>query len=171
MNVESKSGAILLVTLSIGVALGMVMQGALQRGRSQQTDDLRRPQGFVAHMTDVIQPRVDQGEAVHSALQLTADRNQKIIDSARTRLRAELEAMQHILATVLDEAQRQRLANIAQLPDPFRPPLPRDDRPPGTGDGGPPGGPPGRERGLPSGPPQEPPRGPTPGTLRGNPPR
>ena len=41
MKVEAKSAVILLITLALGAAIGMLGQGAWQRGRQQQLGALR----------------------------------------------------------------------------------------------------------------------------------
>ena len=148
MKVETKSAVILLITLALGGAVGMLGQGAWQRARQQQVGALRRPAGFVAHMESIIKPTAEQQQAVHRILEVIGMNNQRIIDSARTALRAELDSMQQQLAPVLTAEQHDRLATMSRLPDPFRPPPPRDG---GRQDGGPRDGP---------GPPRDgPPRG------------
>ena len=150
MRMEAKSTAILLATLAIGVVLGMVGQGMLMRERTAQVGELRRPPGFVAHMDEVIQPRTEQRESIRSVLEMTARRNQQIMGLAREELRAVLDSMRQQLAPLLDPDQRERLARMSRLPDPFRPP---PDRPPGGRF--PPEGPPG-DRPPPDRPPEPP---------------
>ncbi len=140
MKLEVKSTLLLLGTLLLGVMLGMVGQGMLQRERAAQVGELRRPPGFVAHMSQMIDPTDAQRDTVTAILEATAVENQRVIDEAQRTLRASLNAMRTRLAPVLTEAQRNRLASMERLPDPFRP-LPRGA---GRPDGGPPppGGPP-----------------------------
>ena len=158
MKVETKSAVILLITLALGAALGMLGQGAWQHARQQQVGALRRPPGFVAHMESIIKPTAEQRPAVHRMLGIVGARNQRIIDSARAALRVEIESMQQQLAPVLTAEQRDRLARMSRLPDPFRAPPPRDGGA-RDGRGPPPGGP--REGREP------PPNGPPPGDRRG----
>ena len=140
MNTSAKSTSILLATLAIGVVLGMVGQGLLLRTRRPPSDDRRPPRGFAAHMEEVIQPRPDQERALRVILDSTAQSNQRVIDSARGRLHVSLDSLRLRLAPMLDEAQRDRLAQMSRLPDPFRPPPRRRGGPP-DGRGGPPEGP------------------------------
>ena len=157
MRGETKSALILAATLALGVALGAVGSGALARGRTERMRELGRPDGFAAHMEEIIRPRDEaQRAALRPALDATARRNGEIIRAAHVQLRAELDSMRARVAPLLDDAQRARLDDFARLPpDPFRPP-PRGGRPPGER---PPGGPP---------PGSPPPGGPPPG---GPPPR
>ena len=158
MKVEAKSAVILLITLALGAAIGMLGQGAWQRGRQQQVGALRRPQGFVAHMESIIKPTAEQQPTVHRILETIGARNQRIIDSARAALRVGIDSMQQQLAPVLTAEQRDRLATMSRLPDPFRPPPPREGGP-RDGRGPPRDGPP---RGGP------PPDGPPPNDRRGS---
>lgn len=158
MKIETKSAVILLVTLVLGVALGMVGQGLLRREFVQQVTGMRRPPGLVAHMEEVIQPTAQQRDTVHAILMSTAAGNQISIDAVQATLRASLDTMQQRLAPLLSTEQRDRLARqVGRMPDPFRPPPGGDGRrgPPPGGDGRrgpPPGGGPPRD-GRPGGPP------------------
>ena len=139
MKAETKSAAILVATLALGVVLGMVTQGLLMRQLGERAGGLRRPGGFVSHLEGVIEPTAAQRDTVHALLERTAARNQTVIEGARGELRALLDSLQLQLSPILDEGQRDRLARMSRLPDPFRPP-PRDGRPPREGP--PPEGPP-----------------------------
>lgn len=146
MKLEVKSAAMLITTLLLGMVIGLVGQGALQRARHPRGAPPPRPPGFVARMEEVLQLRAEQQAPVRPILEATADANQRVIDAAHVQLRAALDSMSRTLAPLLDEAQRQRLADrVRELPDPFRPPPPRDGRgpPPRDGRGPPPmsGGP------------------------------
>lgn len=152
MKLETKSSVILIATLLLGVAIGLIGQGALQRAmhdpRGPRNGERARPSGFVARMESVLQLRVDQRATVRPLLESSADQNQRVIDDAHGRLRAQLDTLRATLAPLLDEAQRAQLADEARrLPDPFRPPPREGGRPPGDGRGLPPddrGGPPPR---------------------------
>ena len=139
MQLERKSAAILGATLLVGIVLGLVGQGEFQRARMTRGAGGRPPR-FVAQMSDVLQLRADQQASVQPVLEATAEHNQRIIDAARAQLRTIVDSMAITLAPLLDETQRQRLAQrIRELPDPFRPGGPPGGPPPG---GPPPGGPP-----------------------------
>jgi len=129
MKMDLKSTAIVGGTLALGVVLGLVLQGTLQRFRNDRMGQLRHEQGFVRHMESIIQPSADQRAAIMPLLETTGARNQQIINSAQSELRSTLEAMRAQLAPMLDADQRKRMDAMGRLPDPFRP------------GGGPPGGP------------------------------
>jgi hypothetical protein len=134
MKVEAKSAAILLTTLVLGIILGLVSQGTFQRLREQQVTAMRRPPGFVAHMEQVIEPTTKQDSVVRPVLERTALSNQQIIEAARAALRQNIDSMQRELTPVLNADQLDRLSKSSRLPDPFRPPPPRDgQRPPPRG--------------------------------------
>lgn len=133
MKRDLKSMTIVGGTLALGVVLGLVLQGTLQRLRNDRMGQLRHEQGFVRHMESIIRPRVDQRAAIMPLLETTGARNQQIIDRAQAELRSTLEGMRAQLAPMLDADQRKRMDALGRLPDPFRPP---------PGGGPPPGGPP-----------------------------
>jgi hypothetical protein len=129
MRVETRSALILLATLTLGIALGIVSSGRWRQLREVATQDLRRPAGFVQRLESIIQPRADQADSVRLVLEATARRNQQILDRAQRELRGELEAMRVRLAPLLDDAQRARLADESNFGNPLRPPPPRGARP------------------------------------------
>ncbi|MGA2382618.1 MAG: hypothetical protein ABSG61_04205 [Gemmatimonadales bacterium] len=155
MKMEAKSVAILVATLALGVVLGMVGQGLLMRDRARRVAELRTPPGFVSLVEEVIQPRAEQEARIRPILEESARSYDSAVASARVELGAVLDSMKLKLAPLLDDRQRERLARMAQLPDPNRRP-PRPGEPP-------------REGGPPQDHPANPPRaeGPPPG----NPPR
>lgn len=126
---ETKSAAILLATLALGVVLGMVLQGLLMRDRTRRVAELRTPPGFVSLVESVIEPRAAQADSIRPILEEHARRYEGLVGSARTALSAVLDSMKLQLAPLLDERQRERLSRMATLPDPNRPPPRRDDRP------------------------------------------
>ncbi|HEX3928928.1 MAG TPA: hypothetical protein VHW65_13105 [Gemmatimonadales bacterium] len=148
MQIDTRAAVILLITLLLGIGLGAVGTGALARQRAAAVQQLRRPQGFVAHLDDVIGPRDDaQRAALAPVLEATAERNDDIIATANSQLRAALDSMRARLVPLLDRAQRARLDAMDRAP--FGPPPAgrRGEPPPGGGPpdgrrGPPPGGPP-----------------------------
>lgn len=141
MKIDPKSIMIVGGTLALGVVLGLVLQGTLQRRRNDRMGQLRHEQGFVRHMESIIQPRAEQRATIMPLLETTGARNQQIIDRAQIALRSTLETMRVQLEPMLDADQRKRMEAMGRLPDPFRPP--RGGGPPGGGPprGGPPPGP------------------------------
>ena len=137
MKLDLKSMTIVGGTLLLGVVLGLVLQGTLQRLRNDRMGQLRHEQGFVRHMESIIRPRADQRAAIMPLLEATGARNQRIIDSAQAELRSTLDGMRAQLAPMLDADQRKRMDGLGRLPDPFRP---RGGPPPRGGPMG--GGPP-----------------------------
>lgn len=130
MRVETKSAAILLATLAIGVVLGMVGQGMLMRDRDRRVSELRAAPGFVSLVEGVIQPRPDQEPAIRSVLEKSARRYDAVLRATRAEMTAVLDSMKQELAPLLDQRQRERLGRMAQVPDPNRPPPRPGERPP-----------------------------------------
>lgn len=145
MKTEAKSLLLLLGTLSLGVLLGAAGNGAVQRERRREVEEIRRPAGFVEHMMEVIRPKDEaQRNAILPVVQATGERNRQVMQAAHTQLRAALDSMRARLAPQLDADQRARLDEFARMPPP----------PPGMGAPGRPGGPHGPGGpGRPGGPP------------------
>jgi hypothetical protein len=137
MKTEAKSLLLLLGTMSLGVLLGAAGNGTVQRERRQQADEIRRPDGFVEHMMNVIRPRDEaQRSAILPVVQATGTRNEAIMRTAHTQLRAALDSMRTRLAPRLDAEQRARLEEFARM---VPPPGPRGPHHGGPGDHGAPG--------------------------------
>ncbi|NJD19329.1 MAG: hypothetical protein FIA95_08635 [Gemmatimonadetes bacterium] len=125
----------------MGVVLGMLAQGMLMRGRDQRVAEIRTEPGCVSLVEEVIQPRAEQASAVHAVLEASASSYDSVVTASRDDVRMVLDSMKARLAPLLDDAQRERLSRMANVPDPNRRPprpgeppsrqgRPRDDRPP-----------------------------------------
>ena len=110
MTARSKSILMLATTLVIGMVLGALLFGTVQRQRFGDALRLVRPDRFVASVEQVIQP-VDerQRQAVRRALEGFDDQMQRSRGEMAQRMRAELDSLQSRLSPLLDEAQRARL--------------------------------------------------------------
>jgi hypothetical protein len=147
MKMEWKPAAILLVTLGLGIALGMLGRGQLTRERDRRVAELRTAPGFEALVMGVIEPRPAQEDSIRTILEASAHRYDSLVSAARTGLGLVLDSMKLQLAPLLDARQRERLARMTTLPDANRRPPPPGDRP--REEGGPQGNPPPREAGPP----------------------
>ena len=153
MRIEVKAWAAILGTLIVGVAIGMLLSGTLERRRHDRVETMRRPGGFVEEMERLIQPRdAAQRDSLRPYLEETDQHNRAIVEGARGSMRAELDSLRARVDKLLDDGQKARLADFAKR--------------------GPPQGPgrPGGRRGPPNGPPDGPPPGGGPPGLDGPPP-
>jgi len=142
MTPRGKSALILVATLVIGMVLGALLFGAVQRQRFRNALRLARPDRFVASVEHVIQPTDEsQRRAVRQVLEeFDAQMRRNRIEAAQ-HLRAELDSLQTHLAPLLTDAQRQRLQeHLLRHRRAIRRPPP--EGPPGRPPGSPPGGPP-----------------------------
>lgn len=138
MRIELKAWAAILATLIIGIAIGMLLSGTLERRRHEHVETMRRPGGFVEEMERVIQPRdAAQRDSLRPYLEAADEHNRAIVDGARGSMRAELDSMRAKVDKLLDDGQKSRLADFAQQ-GPQQGPGRRGRRP----FGGPPEGPP-----------------------------
>ena len=160
MRIELKAWAAILGTLIVGIAIGLLLNGALEHRRQERVQTMRRPGGFVEEMERVIQPRdAAQRDSLRPYLEATDQRNREIVEGARGAMRAEIDSLRSRVDKLLDDKQKARLADFAQ-----RGPQQGPGRPgqrPFVGRGGPPpDGPPPEGAGPPGldGPPPPPPR-------------
>ena len=78
MQARSKGLAILLATLLLGMVLGGLLHGYVQRERFRDALRLARPPQLVADIERAVQPRDDgQREAIRDILQATMQRMQQ----------------------------------------------------------------------------------------------
>jgi hypothetical protein len=135
MRIELKAWAAILGTLIVGVAIGMLLSGTLERRRHERVDSMRRPGGFVEEMERVIQPRdAAQRDSLRPYLEATDQHNRAIVDGARGSMRAELDSMRAHIDKLLDDGQKSRLADFVE-----RGPRQGPGRPDGPPGAGPPG--------------------------------
>ena len=146
MNPSVRAWLLLLVTLLLGIVLGVLGGGALQERRLSRLDGIRRPGGLTEHLREVIRPVNDsQWNAIRPVIEATVQRNDALRRTQDASMRAAFDSLKATLMPMLDAGQRERLSRFA----PRRPGPPGGRRgPPGRPDGeGPPdreGGPPGR---------------------------
>ena len=130
MTNSVRAWVLLAVTLLLGIAIGLLGGGALQKRRVARVDDLRRPDGFVMHVRSVIEPRSDaQWDSIRTIVEATGALNQRTRRSHDSTMRANLDSLRARLNPMLDDAQRERLARFV----PLRPGGPRRGGPPGRG--------------------------------------
>jgi hypothetical protein len=139
MSNSVRAWLLLVVTLCLGIAIGVLSGGALQDRRMRRVDDMRRPGGFVEHVQQVIRPTSDsQWNAIRPLIEATAKSNGDRRRAHDDAMRGSLDSLKAALGPLLDDAQRDRLARF--VPDRRGPPPGR--RGPRRGRGGPDDGPP-----------------------------
>ncbi len=113
MSNSVRAWLLLVVTLCLGIAIGLLSAGALQERRTARVNNIRRPGGFVEHVRDVIRPTSDsQWNAIRPLVEVTSLQN---IDRQRTHdstIRAALDTLRARLDPMLDDRQRERLARF-----------------------------------------------------------
>ncbi len=158
MSNSVRAWLLLVVTLCLGITIGVLGGGALQERRMARVDRIRRPGGFVEHAREVIQPTSDsQWNAIKPLIEATAEQNLRMRRTHDGEMRAALDSLKARLEPMLDAAQRGRFAKF----------LPGRGGPPGRfgpGRGGAGGGRGPQDRGGPPDGPPPPPdeRGPPP---------
>ena len=140
MSPSVRAWLLLVVTLLLGISIGVLGAGALQERRVARVNDIRRPGGFVEHVQAVIQPTSDsQWEHLRPHVESTATHNAMMRHMHDSSMRAMLDSLRLTLNPMLDERQRERLSRFVPdrggRPPPRRarngdPPPRDDDRPP-----------------------------------------
>ena len=151
MNVNRTAAVLLVGTLVVGIALGVLGAGALRprlearRPPPRRDDRGRGAGGFAAHMLEVIEPRDSvQGARVRVIVERAAVRNRAFIEDLNHSLRGSVDSMRAELAPLLSSDQRDRLERATNQLPPVRGPGPPGPREGGgmKGEGPPGGGPP-----------------------------
>ncbi len=113
MSNSVRAWVLLLVTLCLGIAIGVLGGGALQERRMARVDRIRRPGGFVEHAREVIQPTSDsQWNAIKPLIEAAAEQNVRMRRLHEGETRAALDSLKLRLEPMLDEAQRARFAKF-----------------------------------------------------------
>ncbi len=121
MSNAVRSWVLLIVTLCLGIAIGVLGSGALQDRRMRRVNDMRRPGGFVEHVQRVIRPTSDsQWKAIRPLIEAASQANAERRRAHDGATRASLDSLRAQLNPLLDEAQRERLARF--VPDRRGPP-------------------------------------------------
>jgi len=150
MNLQLKSTLIVLATFVLGIWIGFFGDRWLRHPRPFNTQQMRRPEGFIQFNMDLIQPSSQQKDTVHAILSKYYQKFSFVDLRHRKDLTALVDSMYADLSPILTREQRERL----QHRRPGRPPQefgggPRPF-PPGGGPSAPMGsdGPGGPDHGL-----------------------
>lgn len=146
MTNSVRAWVLLVVTLCLGITIGVLGGGAMQERRIRRLNDMRRPGGFVEHLQQVIRPTSDsQWNAIRPIIETHARANEERRRSHDMAMRASLDSLKAQLEPMLAPDQRERLARFAPGRRGDGPPM-RDGRGPRRGppdgDGPPLDGPP-----------------------------
>ena len=133
MTARTKSVLILAVTLVLGMILGALLFGSIQRHRFRHALSLAQPQHFAAALERALQPRDDAQRAAIRAILDSLDARLRSDRQERAGvMRARLDSLAADLVPILSEDQRTRLRqHLAQHKGAVRrPPPPGRRRPP-----------------------------------------
>jgi hypothetical protein len=107
---RTKSVALLVLTLLLGVVLGGVLNAWWARERFERIRQLRAPGGLETVLLNTIEPTSpEQRQQVQAVLDDTASRVRALRRAHRQELRATLDSMRTALAPFLSEEQKERL--------------------------------------------------------------
>lgn len=150
MNIQLKSTLIMLATFVLGIWIGFFGDRWLRPPRPFNTQQMRRPEGFIQFNLDLIQPTLQQKDTVQAILSKYYQKFSFVDLSHRKYLTVLIDSMYADLSPILTKEQRERFLRRR----PGRPPqeFGRGPRsfPPAGGPSGPMGshGPGGPDHGL-----------------------
>jgi uncharacterized membrane protein len=114
MRIETKSAVILLLTLLLGVLIGVLAAGAVAQKRMSRIAELRE-RGIAMHVEGIVEPIDDaQREAIRAVLEEIGQRNRVVMTEAHQQIRGNFEELREQLDPLLDDEQRQRLEAAAE---------------------------------------------------------
>ena len=128
MSNSVRAWVLLVVTLLLGIAIGLLGGGALQERRLSRVEVIRRPGGFTEHVRSVVRPTNDsQWTLLRPVVEAAAEQNGSLRRTHDSAMRATLDTLKLRLDPLLDAAQRERLSRFVR----GRPGPGRDGGPPG----------------------------------------
>ena len=117
MTSKSKSIAILLCTLVLGMAMGALLFGAVQRHRLGPAMRLVRPQHMIGSIEHVVRPAdEEQRQAIREVVGDVVEEMGQMRLEVWTQMRSQMDSLEERLKPVLSEEQQERLS--AHLDDP-----------------------------------------------------
>ena len=110
MTARTKSALVLAATLLIGMILGALLFGAVQRHRFENALRLARPDRFAASVEQIVRPvDAEQRRALRRVLEAFHVQMRSNRVEAAERMRAQLDSLQTRLSALLDDDQMARL--------------------------------------------------------------
>lgn len=122
MDVKIKSSLLLTATLILGIIVGVVGSGMIQKYMfEKKVEKYRSPHGFIRHMERIIQPDSTQRELLREKLRS----HQLCLNNLGIEYRTEMDSLseefQDELKEILTEEQQERLSKFLKRgPRPFR---------------------------------------------------
>lgn len=110
MNTKSKSAALLIVTLLLGILLGAIGSSTLHNQRLEELRSLRSKGGFMSSVEEVIAPKDENQRAqIRAVLERSQASLEQVSQDCRHRFKERADSMHAALAPLLSEQQVQRL--------------------------------------------------------------
>ncbi len=120
MKMGTKTILVILITLIIGMIIGVLISGAFARHRSGRFMSMREPGRLGAHVERIIDPDESQREAVRAILQRHSEQFLKIHSRFEGEMLALRDSLKKDLDPILTEEQKARLERGPRHPGPFR---------------------------------------------------
>jgi hypothetical protein len=120
MKMGTKTVLVILITLIIGMIIGVLITGAFARHRIGRFMSMREPGCLGAHVEKIIDPDESQREAVRDILQRHSEQFLKIHSRFEGEMLALRDSLKKDLDPILTEEQKKRLERQPKPPKHFR---------------------------------------------------
>ena len=118
MNIKAKTTIILLLTFTIGIFIGAMLNRAWLHNRIKKAFSWRNPNYIAANFERIIEPETRQAEAIRKILKQHAKRVSKIRKDYRKEMQSAFESLKKEMDAILTPEQKRRLNQ--RIPPPFR---------------------------------------------------
>ncbi|MBN2010114.1 hypothetical protein JW960_12285 [candidate division KSB1 bacterium] len=109
MNVRTKSGLIIVLTLCIGFALGMLTDRSLVRSQFQKRlSNMRNPRGLSHMIERIINPSDEQSEKINGIIDRYTKQIHDINEQSRQKVITVMDSLDTALDSVLTDEQKQQ---------------------------------------------------------------
>jgi hypothetical protein len=109
MITKLKVTVIIVATLIIGIVLGAVGRGALQKHHHQKLDSIERTEMFLSRVNEVVNPDSSQKPKVEKIAKRAAERVEILFDHHQAEMAIIVDSMKSELSETLRPEQQQRL--------------------------------------------------------------
>ncbi len=110
MNVRTKSGIVIILTLCIGFALGMLVdRSMMKRELHQRFARMRNPRGLARMLEQIIEPTDAQYDDVKGILDRYSKRFHQLGFQSRQQMMSMMDSLNAELDTVLTDQQKMKL--------------------------------------------------------------
>ena len=129
MNTKTKTTALIIVTLLIGVAIGFLARGAINYGTFRPPHKVRSPEGFTNAIKEIIQPTPAQEKQVNQILKDFGEYFEATMKSHRAEMTGVMDSLDKKFEPILTPEQLDRLKSHRKKAEKWHDRKPSNDEP------------------------------------------